>query len=38
VVLTTDKNMQFQQNIANRRIAVIILGASNGRSFDLMSS
>jgi hypothetical protein len=38
VVLTTDKNMQFQQNIANRRIAVIILAASNGRSFDLMSS
>jgi hypothetical protein len=26
MVLTTDKNMQFQQNIANRRIAVIILG------------
>jgi len=26
VLLTTDKNMQYQQNIAGRKIAVVVLG------------
>ncbi len=26
VLLTTDKNMRYQQNFANRRIAVVVLG------------
>jgi len=26
LVLTTDKNMRYQQNLANRKIAVVVLG------------
>ena len=26
VLLTTDKNMRYQQNLAGRRIAIIVLG------------
>jgi hypothetical protein len=26
VLLTTDKNMRYQQNLAGRRIAVVVLG------------
>jgi hypothetical protein len=26
VLLTTDKNMRYQQNLADRRIAIIVLG------------
>jgi hypothetical protein len=26
VLLTTDKNIRYQQNIANRKIAIIVLG------------
>jgi hypothetical protein len=26
LILTTDKNMRYQQNLAHRRVAVVILG------------
>jgi hypothetical protein len=26
VLLTTDKNMRYQQNLANRKIAIVVLG------------
>jgi len=32
VLLTTDKNMRYQQNLAGRKIAVVVLGYSNGPS------
>ena len=31
VLLTTDKNLPYQQNLAGRRIAVIVLGAARWR-------
>ena len=37
VLLTTDKNMRYQQNLAGRKIAVVVLGSSNGRDFGHMS-
>ena len=29
LLLTTDKNMQYQQNLAGRRIALLVLGRQN---------
>lgn len=29
VLVTTDKNMQYQQNLSNRKIAVVVLGTGN---------
>ena len=29
VLVTTDKNMQYQQNLSNRKIAVVVLGKGN---------
>ena len=29
VLVTTDKNMQYQQNLSTRRIAIIVLGKGN---------
>ena len=29
VLLTTDKNMKYQQNLKGRRIAIVVLGNSN---------
>ena len=29
VLVTTDKNMKYQQNLANRRIAIIVLSATS---------
>ena len=29
VLLTTDKNLRYQQNFSGRRIAVVVLGASS---------
>ncbi len=29
LLLTTDKNMKYQQNLINRRIAIVVLGNSN---------
>ena len=30
-LLTTDKNLRYQQNLANRKIAIIVLGDSTWR-------
>jgi hypothetical protein len=32
VVVTADKNMRYQQNLAGRKIALVILGTPHGRS------
>jgi hypothetical protein len=29
LLLTTDKNMRYQQNLQSRRIAIVVLGNSN---------
>ena len=29
MLVTTDKNMQYQQNLSNRRIAVVVVGKGN---------
>lgn len=31
VLLTTDKNLRYQQNLANRKIAIVVLGNSRWR-------
>ncbi|HEY3743344.1 MAG TPA: hypothetical protein VGL53_26035 [Bryobacteraceae bacterium] len=31
LLLTTDKNLRYQQNLTNRRIAIVVLGNSNWR-------
>jgi hypothetical protein len=31
VLLTTDKNIRYQQNLANRRIAIVVLGKGRWR-------
>jgi hypothetical protein len=31
VLLTTDKNLRYQQNLANRKIAIVVLGDSTWR-------
>jgi hypothetical protein len=31
LLLTTDKNLRYQQNLANRKIAVVVLGNSTWR-------
>ncbi len=31
VLLTTDKNIRYQQNLANRKIAIVVLGNSTWR-------
>src|SRR5437762_6852835 len=33
LLLTTDKNMRYQQNLAGRKIAIMVLGLQNGRNF-----
>ena len=33
ILLTTDKNLRYQQNLANRQIAIIVLGDSTWRLF-----
>ena len=33
IFLTTDKNIRYQQNLADRTIAIVILGIRDGRSF-----
>jgi hypothetical protein len=38
VLLTTDKNMRYQQNLAGRKIAVVVLGLQQWPSLELMSS
>ena len=32
VVVTADKNMPYQQNLAGRRIAIVVLGPLSGQS------
>jgi hypothetical protein len=32
VLLSTDKNLKYQQNLSGRKIAIIVLGTSSGRS------
>jgi hypothetical protein len=32
VLLTTDKNMRYQQNLKGRKIVFVVLGTRNGRS------
>jgi predicted nuclease of predicted toxin-antitoxin system len=29
VLVTTDKNMQYQQNLSTRRVAIVVLGKGN---------
>ena len=36
IFLTTDKNIRYQQNLAERKIAIVVLG--NGRSYNGMSA
>ena len=31
VLLTTDKNIRYQQNLKTRKIAIVVLGTLNGR-------
>jgi hypothetical protein len=33
LLLTTDKNICYQQNLAGRRIAIVVLGRNSGRNF-----
>lgn len=33
MLLTTDKNMRYQQNLASRTIAIVVIGIVNGRNF-----
>jgi hypothetical protein len=33
VLLTTDKNLRYQQNLAGRKIAVVVLGGQHGHDF-----
>ena len=38
VLLTTDRNLPYQQNLAGRRIAVIVLGAARWRLIEPMAA
>jgi hypothetical protein len=38
VFLTTDKNIRYQQNLSGRKIAIVVLGSSNGLNFVSMSN
>ena len=38
LLLSTDKNLVYQQNLAGRKIAVVVLGILNGRSCSAMST
>lgn len=38
VFLTTDKNMRYQQNLANRRIAIVVLGAQQWPNVSALSA
>ncbi len=37
VLVTTDKNIRYQQNLTGRTIAIIVLGMRSGRSYDCTS-
>ncbi len=36
ILLTTDKNIRYQQNLAGRKIAIVDSASSNGRNFSLI--
>jgi hypothetical protein len=38
LLLTTDKNIRYQQNLAGRKIAIVVLAGSNGRNFRITFS
>ena len=37
LLLTSDKKIRYRQNLSERKIAIVVLGTSNGRTSDSIS-